>query len=97
VRAIAQGSSEYNITVVLKQEDCVRALRAAHSRFFLSKTTLAVGIVGPGLIGCTLLNQLKDQVYKINRIPRPCFWIVNNYLPLCYMILVLKCLEFWSS
>ncbi|KAK3121539.1 hypothetical protein QOZ80_8BG0655720 [Eleusine coracana subsp. coracana] len=61
VRAIAQGSSEYNITVVLKQEDCVRALRAAHSRFFLSKTTLAVGIVGPGLIGHTLLNQLKDQ------------------------------------
>ncbi|TVT99251.1 hypothetical protein EJB05_55377, partial [Eragrostis curvula] len=62
VRAIAQGSSEYNISVVLKQEDCVRALRAAHSRFFLSKTTLAVGIVGPGLIGRTLLNQLKDQV-----------------------------------
>nr|CAB3480738.1 unnamed protein product [Digitaria exilis] len=61
VRAIAQGCSEYNITVVLKQEDCVRALRAAHSRFFLSKTTLAVGIVGPGLIGRTLLNQLKDQ------------------------------------
>ncbi|XP_052165082.1 bifunctional aspartokinase/homoserine dehydrogenase 1, chloroplastic [Oryza glaberrima] len=61
VRAIAQGCSEYNITVVLKQEDCVRALRAAHSRFFLSKTTLAVGIIGPGLIGRTLLNQLKDQ------------------------------------
>ncbi|XP_040383331.1 bifunctional aspartokinase/homoserine dehydrogenase 2, chloroplastic [Oryza brachyantha] len=62
VRAIAQGCSEYNITVVLKQEDCVRALRAAHSRFFLSKTTLAVGIIGPGLIGGTLLNQLRDQV-----------------------------------
>jgi len=46
----------------LKQEDCVRALRAVHSRFFLSKTTLAVGIIGPGLIGGTLLNQLKDQV-----------------------------------
>ncbi|PAN11738.1 hypothetical protein PAHAL_2G210000 [Panicum hallii] len=61
VRAIAQGCSEYNITVVLKQEDCVRALRAAHSRFFLSTTTLAVGIIGPGLIGGTLLNQLKDQ------------------------------------
>ena len=65
VRAIAQGCSEYNITVVLKQEDCVRALRAAHSRFFLSKTTLAVGIIGPGLIGGTLLNQLKDQVCTV--------------------------------
>ncbi|KAG8047146.1 hypothetical protein GUJ93_ZPchr0008g12401 [Zizania palustris] len=29
--------------------------------FFLSKNTLAVGIIGPGLIGRTLLNQLKDQ------------------------------------
>lgn len=64
VRAIAQGCSEYNITLVLKQEDCVRGLRAVHSRFYLSKTTLAMGIIGPGLIGATLLNQLKDQVFK---------------------------------
>lgn len=62
VRAIAQGCSEYNITLVLKQEDCVRALRAVHSRFYLSKTTLAMGIIGPGLIGGTLLDQLRDQV-----------------------------------
>ncbi|RRT67472.1 hypothetical protein B296_00033154 [Ensete ventricosum] len=64
VRAIAQGCSEYNITLVLKQEDCVRALRAAHSRFYLSKTTLAMGIIGPGLIGGTLLDQLRDQVIE---------------------------------
>ncbi|XP_031488783.1 bifunctional aspartokinase/homoserine dehydrogenase 1, chloroplastic-like [Nymphaea colorata] len=61
IRAIAQGCSEYNITVVLKREDCIRALRAAHSIFFLSKTTLSVGIIGPGLIGGTLLDQLRDQ------------------------------------
>ena len=53
VRAIAQGCSEYNITVVVKREDCVRALRAVHSRFYLSRTTIAMGIVGPGLIGGT--------------------------------------------
>ncbi|KAF6152315.1 hypothetical protein GIB67_005969 [Kingdonia uniflora] len=62
IRAIAQGCSEYNITVVLKREDCIRALRAVHSRFYLSKTTIAMGIIGPGLIGATLLDQLKDQV-----------------------------------
>ncbi|KAJ0818666.1 putative homoserine dehydrogenase, Aspartate kinase [Helianthus annuus] len=61
IRAIAQGCSEYNITVVVKREDCVRALRAVHSRFYLSKTSIAVGIIGPGLIGATLLNQLRDQ------------------------------------
>ncbi|XP_015888525.3 bifunctional aspartokinase/homoserine dehydrogenase 1, chloroplastic [Ziziphus jujuba] len=61
VRAIAQGCSEYNITVVLKREDCIRGLRAVHSRFYLSRTTIAVGIIGPGLIGGTLLDQLRDQ------------------------------------
>ena len=62
VRAIAQGCSEYNVTVVIKREDCIRALRAVHSRFYLSKTTIAMGIIGPGLIGATLLDQLRDQV-----------------------------------
>ncbi|CAJ1938877.1 unnamed protein product [Sphenostylis stenocarpa] len=62
VRAIAQGCSEYNITVVVKREDCIKALRAVHSRFYLSRTTIAMGIIGPGLIGSTLLDQLRDQV-----------------------------------
>ncbi|XP_027344433.1 bifunctional aspartokinase/homoserine dehydrogenase 1, chloroplastic-like isoform X1 [Abrus precatorius] len=61
VRAIAQGCSEYNITVVVKREDCIKALRAVHSRFYLSRTTIAMGIIGPGLIGSTLLDQLRDQ------------------------------------
>ncbi|KAL2622517.1 hypothetical protein R1flu_002722 [Riccia fluitans] len=61
VRAIAQGCSEYNITVVVNQEDSIRALKAVHSRFYLSKTPLAMGIIGPGLIGATLLDQLRDQ------------------------------------
>lgn len=61
IRAIAQGCSEYNVTVVVKREDCIRALRAAHSRFYLSRTTIAMGIIGPGLIGGTLLDQLRDQ------------------------------------
>ncbi|GAB4861187.1 Bifunctional aspartokinase/homoserine dehydrogenase 1, chloroplastic [Ancistrocladus abbreviatus] len=61
VRAIAQGCSEYNVTVVVKREDCIKALRAVHSRFYLSRTTIAMGIIGPGLIGGTLLEQLRDQ------------------------------------
>ncbi|KAK7331438.1 hypothetical protein VNO77_25663 [Canavalia gladiata] len=61
IRAIAQGCSEYNITVVVKREDSIRALRAVHSRFYHSRTTIAMGIIGPGLIGGTLLDQLKDQ------------------------------------
>eukprot|EP00271_Cylindrocystis_brebissonii_P015587 TRINITY_DN38521_c0_g1_i1.p1 TRINITY_DN38521_c0_g1~~TRINITY_DN38521_c0_g1_i1.p1 ORF type:complete len:958 (-),score=178.08 TRINITY_DN38521_c0_g1_i1:163-3036(-) len=65
VRAIAQGCSEYNITVVVNQEDSVRALKAVHSRFYLSNTPLGVALVGPGLIGSTLLEQIKDQAAKL--------------------------------
>ncbi|XP_042035497.1 bifunctional aspartokinase/homoserine dehydrogenase, chloroplastic-like isoform X1 [Salvia splendens] len=61
IRAIAQGCSEYNVTVVVKREDCVKALRAVHSRFYLSRTSIAMGIIGPGLIGGTFLDQLKEQ------------------------------------
>ncbi|CAA2966652.1 bifunctional aspartokinase homoserine dehydrogenase, chloroplastic-like [Olea europaea subsp. europaea] len=61
IRAIAQGCSEYNVTVVVNREDCIRALRAVHSRFYLSRTTIAMGIIGPGLIGGALLDQLRDQ------------------------------------
>ncbi|KAL2921614.1 Bifunctional aspartokinase/homoserine dehydrogenase 2 chloroplastic [Bienertia sinuspersici] len=65
IRAIAQGCSEYNITVVLKRDDCIKALRAVHSRFYLSRTTLSMGIIGPGLIGATLLDQLRDQAAEL--------------------------------
>lgn len=57
-----QGSSEYNITVLLDQKDSERALRAVHSRFYLSDVPIGVGVVGPGLIGGTLIEQLREQV-----------------------------------
>jgi len=62
VRAIAQGCSEYNITAVIDGKDTERALRAVHARFYLSQTPLAVGLVGPGAIGRTLLRQLNQQM-----------------------------------
>ena len=62
IKAIAQGSSEYNITVLIGQKDSERALRAVHSRFYLSDVPIGVGIVGPGLIGGTLIDQLAEQV-----------------------------------
>ncbi|GIL88501.1 hypothetical protein Vretimale_15367 [Volvox reticuliferus] len=61
IKAIAQGSSEYNITVLIDQVDSERALRAVHSRFYLSDVPIGVGIVGPGLIGGTLIQQLREQ------------------------------------
>lgn len=61
-RGIAQGCSEYNITVLVDQQDSVRALRAVHGRFYLATLPLGVGIVGPGDIGKTFLAQIQSQM-----------------------------------
>lgn len=67
VRAVAQGSSERNITAVVDQKDSTRALRAVHARFTLSDTTISIGVVGPGLIGRALLAQLQAQRDELKR------------------------------
>jgi aspartokinase/homoserine dehydrogenase 1 len=61
IRAVAQGSSERNISAVIDQQDSTRALRAVHAGFTLSDQTLSLGVVGPGNIGKTLLAQLAAQ------------------------------------
>ncbi len=65
VRAIAQGSSERNISVVVDSDDAVRALRAAHSGFYLSSKTISIGLIGPGTVGATLLEQIERQSERL--------------------------------
>jgi bifunctional aspartokinase / homoserine dehydrogenase 1 len=65
IRAIAQGSSERNISVVVDAADVVRALRAAHSGFYLSRQTISVGVIGTGVVGGTLLDQLAAHAGRI--------------------------------
>lgn len=60
VAAIAQGSSEYNISVVINKKDLAKTLNVVHEAFFLSAVkTLNVFYVGVGNIGKTLLQQIK--------------------------------------
>ena len=60
--AIAQGSSELNISVVIDSIDEEKALTAVHEGFFLSETsTLNLFFLGLGLVGNTLLKQLEDR------------------------------------
>lgn len=62
VVATAQGSSELNISVVIRQEELAKALNAIHQAFFLSDVkTLPVYLIGTGLIGSTLLKQLASH------------------------------------
>ncbi len=75
VSAMAQGSSERNVSIVISKKDISKTLNTIHEVFFLSDIkTLNVFIIGVGLIGGTLINQItthnkkleKDHALKIN-------------------------------
>ncbi len=63
VNAIAQGSSELNITAVIDRHNEAKALNALHEIFFETDVhSINVFLVGPtGLIGKTLLKQISNQ------------------------------------
>jgi aspartokinase/homoserine dehydrogenase 1 len=65
VKAIAQGSSERNISAVIARQDSTRALRAVHSGFYLSAETISIGIIGPGNVGQVLLKQMATEVSRL--------------------------------
>jgi aspartokinase/homoserine dehydrogenase 1 len=65
IRAIAQGSSERNISAVVDSDESIRALRAAHSGFYLSSKTISIGLIGAGNVGATLLQQIDKQYQRL--------------------------------
>lgn len=72
VHAIAQGSSELNISAVIREDDTSKALNVLHEAFFLSdRKVLNMFIAGTGLIGNTLLKMIgrqKEQLSEHNAI-----------------------------
>jgi aspartokinase/homoserine dehydrogenase 1 len=67
VRAIAQGASERNISLVIDGKQASRALRAVHSSFYLSPHTVSIGLIGPGVVGGVLLDQLATQIGRLSK------------------------------
>ena len=62
VIATAQGSSELNISVVIRSESLRKALNAIHDGFFLSKfKEMNLFVTGTGIVGTSLLKQLQKQ------------------------------------
>ena len=62
VVAIAQGSSELNISTIVAREDEAKALNALHEAFFLSgMVSLNVFLVGVGVVGGRLIEQIAQQ------------------------------------
>ena len=66
VIATAQGSSELNISVVIRKESLKKALNVIHEGFFLSHyKELHLYLIGIGTVGDILLNQIKNQQKKL--------------------------------
>jgi aspartokinase/homoserine dehydrogenase 1 len=65
VRAIAQGASERNISVVVGGKVAAKALRAVHAAFYLSPNTLSIGLIGAGTVGRELLAQMATQIERL--------------------------------
>lgn len=60
--AIAQGSSERNISFVVDRKNEKKAMNTIHDAFFLSgEKSINLFLVGTGLIGGTLLDLLENQ------------------------------------
>jgi len=61
VIATAQGSSELNISVVIKKESLKKALNVIHDGFFLSRIKeMYLFVAGTGLVGSSLLRQIQQ-------------------------------------
>ena len=62
IRAIAQGSSEKNISAVISTKDVRKAINVLHEEFFeTTRKQVNLFIVGTGNVGAKLLAQLKKQ------------------------------------
>jgi len=62
IRAIAQGASEKNISVVIAKKDIDKALNSLHEAFFeVSSKQLNLFITGVGNVGGKLIEQLQQQ------------------------------------
>lgn len=62
IKAIAQGSSERNISAVIPKSDLKKALNTLHERFFLSEIRrVNLFVAGVGNVGKAFLEQLQQQ------------------------------------
>lgn len=62
IRAIAQGSSERNISIVISDKDIKKAVNVLHEEFFESEIKqVHLYICGTGNVGSKLIQQIFEQ------------------------------------
>lgn len=68
IKAIAQGSSERNISVVIDASEVRKTLNCLHESFFLSdKKKLNLFIIGVGNVGKAFIGQIRKQKKYLSR------------------------------
>ena len=65
--AIAQGSSERNISAVVTAEDAPRAVRHLHARLFQPRPELQLVVWGVGNVGTKLLRKIAEHQARASR------------------------------
>lgn len=68
VKAISQGSSERNISIVIDAADADRAIKALHRALFPIKEKTAVYCIGSGLVASAFIELLQDSPLQLNGI-----------------------------
>ncbi len=80
--AIAQGSSELNISAVVKEVDEQKALLALHDEFFFTENkTVNIFMAGSGLVGSALLRQIashKEALLHDNQVELKVVGLANS-------------------
>ncbi len=61
VIAIAQGSSERNISFIIKNDEVKSAIRSLHQYIFSDNAIINVFIAGVGLVGSDLIRLIQDN------------------------------------
>ncbi len=68
INAIAHGSSQLNVSLVVSKNDLVNSLNVLHRTLFLKEMkTVNLFVVGTGVVGGALLNIINEQIVKLNK------------------------------
>mgnify|MGYP001172998575 CR=1 FL=1 len=77
IRAIAQGASERNISIIIDKKNVVKAINTLHESFFESQIKeLNLFVTGVGNVGSKLLEQIEKQTDYLKEILRLKFRVI---------------------
>ena len=77
ILAVAQGSSEMNISLVVAQSEATKALNVIHGAFHLSAGNVHLIVIGKGTVGGKLLEQLSQNQARLLKEYQLCLKVIG--------------------